>query len=114
MVNKNKKIKLIATLGPSSLNKKVLDKLKKDVDIFRLNMSHLSLEQLKKNLKFIKKNNIKNICIDTEGAQIRTISTTKRRYLKKNQSVMISSLSNKLQNYINLYPNFSLKSIKVS
>ena len=114
MVNTNRKIKLIATLGPSSLNKKILSQLKKDVDIFRLNMSHLSLGQLKKNLKFLKKNNIQNICIDTEGAQIRTVSIKKKRYLKKNQKIMISSLSLKLKNCINLYPNFSFKSIKVN
>ena len=85
MVNNTRKIKLIATLGPSSLNKKILNQLKKNVDIFRLNMSHLSLHQLRKNLEFLKKNKIKNICIDTEGAQIRTLSIKRKIFLKKKQ-----------------------------
>ena len=114
MVIKSKKIRLIATLGPSSLNKKILKKLKKDVDIFRLNMSHLSISQLKKNLFFLKKNNIKNICIDTEGAQVRTLFIKKKRYLKKNQEIKISSSKIQRNNLINLYPNFSLKNIKLN
>ena len=39
-----KNTKLIATLGPSSLKIFILRKLKKDVDIFRLNMSHLTIK----------------------------------------------------------------------
>ena len=73
-----KKIQIIATLGPSSLNEKILENLKKDVSLFRLNMSHLSLDSLEENLKFLKKNKVKNICIDTEGAQIRTTNCKKK------------------------------------
>ncbi len=112
MVIKSKKISVIVTLGPSSLNKKILKKLKKHVDIFRLNMSHLSINQLKKNLFFLKKNKIKNICIDTEGAQVRTLFIRKKRYLKKNQKIKISSSKILRKNFINLYPNFSLKNVK--
>ena len=35
-------------------------------------MSHLTIKQLNQKLILLK-NNINNICIDTEGAQIRTI-----------------------------------------
>ena len=78
-----KNTKLIATLGPTSLKTSIINKLKKDVDIFRLNMSHLTIKDLKKNLKFLKKNKIKNICIDTEGAQIRTLNVKKKIFDKK-------------------------------
>ncbi len=71
-------VKLIATLGPSSLKSSIIKKLKKDIDLFRLNMSHLSISSLKKNLKFLKKNKITNVCIDTEGAQIRTAYVKKK------------------------------------
>ena len=73
-----KNIKIISTLGPATLNKKILNSIKRDIDIFRLNMSHLSLDELTKNLKFLRQNNIKNICLDTEGAQVRTLKTKKR------------------------------------
>ena len=39
-------IAIIATLGPSTLKKNVITKLKKDISMFRLNMSHLILEKL--------------------------------------------------------------------
>ena len=81
-----KSIKIISTLGPSTLKSKFLKETKKDIDIFRLNMSHLTLDELIKNLKFLKKNKIKNICLDTEGAQIRTVITKKNILRKKLKS----------------------------
>ena len=69
----SKKIKIICTVGPSSFKKKILNKLKKQkVDIFRINLSHTNKKDIKKKIIYLKKQNIKNICLDTEGAQIRT------------------------------------------
>ena len=47
-----RKIKIILTVGPSTLKNRILNKLRRDTDIFRLNMSHLNLKQLKKIFKF--------------------------------------------------------------
>ena len=78
------KTKIICTLGPSSFKSTVLKNLKKiGVNIFRINMSHTPIQDLKKLIIYLKKNNIKNICIDTEGAQIRTTKVKKKIYLKK-------------------------------
>ena len=78
------KIKIICTLGPSSFKKNVLIGLKKSsVNIFRINMSHTSLNDLKKKIVYLKKNKIQNICIDTEGAQLRTTKVKKKFLLKK-------------------------------
>ena len=65
-------IQIIATLGTSTLNSNFLKKSKKYLNLFSLNMSHLSIKKLEQNIKFLKKNKIKEICIDTEGAQIRS------------------------------------------
>ncbi len=84
-----KKVEIFCTLGPSSLNKKFLRMAEANkVDLVRLNMSHLSIETLKKNLRFIKKCSKLKICIDTEGAQIRT-KINKVRNLKKGQKISI-------------------------
>ena len=84
-----KKIKIFCTLGPSSLNTKFLKIAQsKGVDLVRLNMSHLSIAALKNNLKFIKKFSNLKICIDTEGAQIRT-KIDKNKNLKKGQKISI-------------------------
>ena len=107
-----KNIKIISTLGPATLNKKILKNIKRDIDIFRLNMSHLSLEELTKNLRFLRQNKIKNICLDTEGAQVRTLKT-KKRYFKTNTKIKLSCIHKTKNNIIQLYPKFSLKKIKV-
>ena len=106
--------KIICTLGPSSFKKKILDELKKiGVNIFRINMSHTSLKNLEKIIKYLKKNKVKNICIDTEGAQIRTTKVNKKIFLKKNKLIKISNL-NYFSNdkVINLYPKINLKEFK--
>ena len=61
------KIKLFCTLGPSSINKKFLNFSNNKVDLLRINMSHLEINQLEKLIKFIKKYTKTSICIDTEG-----------------------------------------------
>ncbi len=107
-----KNIKIISTLGPSTLKKKILNSIKGDIDIFRLNMSHLTLQELTKNLKFLRQNKIKNICLDTEGAQVRTLRT-KKRYIKINSKIELSCTYKTKKNVIQLYPKFSFKKIKV-
>lgn len=92
------KKKIFCTLGPSSLNKHFLKFAEGKVDLLRLNMSHLSIEKLKENIKFIKKYTSVPICIDTEGAQIRT-KVTKKRYYKKNSLIEITKIKN-----FKLYP----------
>ena len=103
-----KKIKIICTLGPSSLNSKFLEYSRKNVDLLRLNMSHLGISELKKNISYIKKKTNCPICIDTEGAQIRS-KFSKRRFLKKNSLVFIKK--NKKKN-LNLYPDYIQDKLK--
>lgn len=106
--------KIICTLGPSSFKTKVLKNLKKyGVFIFRINMSHTSINALEQKILFLKKNKIKNICIDTEGAQLRTTKVKKKFFLKKNKEIYISNKSEFSNNKtINLYPIENLKKIK--
>ena len=109
----SKKIKIICTIGPSSFKKKILNNLKKQkVDIFRINLSHTDKKDIKKKIIYLKKQNIKNICLDTEGAQIRTTLVKKNYFLKKNTLVELSN-RNKISNNKNiyLYPNLNLLSI---
>ena len=109
-------MKIICTLGPSSYNSSVLKKLKfENVNIFRINLSHTLEKDILNKINFLKKLKIKNICIDTEGAQIRTTKVKNKIYLKKNK-VIIISISNKNSNHkrINFYPNFNLMSCKIN
>ncbi len=108
------KTKIICTLGPSSFKSTVLKNLKKiGVNIFRINMSHTPIQDLKKLIIYLKKNNIKNICIDTEGAQIRTTKVKKKIYLKKNRKIKISNLNYfSSSKEINFYPKINLNEFK--
>lgn len=64
---------LLCTLGPASLNGTVIRRLEKvGVTIFRINLSHTKLEQVEHVIREIRKHTELPICIDSEGAQIRT------------------------------------------
>lgn len=68
-----RKRKILSTLGPASLNAKMIQRLDQlGVDIFRLNLSHTNLEDVGTQIKLIKQATRRPICLDTEGAQIRT------------------------------------------
>ena len=65
--------KIIATLGPSSLKKEIVQKMDiLGVDIFRLNLSHIDLNEFEKTLKMVTSWTKKIVCPDSEGAQLRT------------------------------------------
>lgn len=94
-----KKIEIFCTLGPASLNKNFLNFAKNKVDLLRLNMSHIKIKNLKKTINFIRSYTKIPICIDTEGAQIRT-KVKISKFFKTGQKFKIYNHSN----IINLYP----------
>ena len=104
-----KRIRRIITLGPKSLNKSFLILIRNKVDLLRLNMSHLNIKELKKNILFIKKHSSIPICIDTEGAQIRT-KIVREKILKKGQEIKISFSKKDLS----LYPNNVQEQLKIN
>ena len=66
-------IKILATLGPSSLKHEVITGMAAaGVYLFRINLSHTRLEELEDVIEFIRGCTDVPICIDSEGAQIRT------------------------------------------
>lgn len=102
-------MKIISTLGPRTINKKFLDFASREIDLIRLNMSHLSVNKLEKNIKFIKKNCTTPICIDTEGAQIRT----KVKKIKNYKEGSTINIYEKKGNFL-LYPSNVFKSLKIN
>ena len=91
---KKKKINILCTIGPSSLNKTFLNYAKKNVNLLRLNMSHIEVKDLTKYIKIIRKYTSTPICIDTEGAQIRT-KIKNIKFYKKNQIIFFNKKKNK-------------------
>tara|TARA_B100000029_G_scaffold468129_1_gene504867 strand:+ start:596 stop:1564 length:969 start_codon:yes stop_codon:yes gene_type:complete len=99
MKNKFKK-EIFCTLGPSTLNKNFLKFTNKTISLLRLNLSHVNINKLASTILFIRKFSKTPICIDTEGAQIRTRLKAKK-IIKKNKIIVI----NKNKKDFHLYPS---------
>ena len=83
------KKEIFCTLGPSTINKDFLKFSNNNISLLRLNMSHLDVKKLKSTIIFIRKFSKIPICIDTEGAQIRTKVRKSKKY-KINQFFTLS------------------------
>ena len=64
--------KILITLGPSSLNKEVVEKITRErVYLFRINLSHTSIDDVEEVIKKIQLWTDVPVCLDSEGAQVR-------------------------------------------
>ena len=81
------KKEILCTIGPSSLNEWTINRLQSlGVSLFRINLSHTSLEDLPVFIHTITENSDVPICLDTEGAQIRTSDFRTRSIIVKDNS----------------------------
>jgi pyruvate kinase len=66
--------RVLCTLGPASLNQATIRRLEeRQVDLFRINLSHTPLEKVAPGIELIQSfSSAVPICLDTEGAQVRT------------------------------------------
>ncbi len=102
-----KKIKILCTLGPKSLNKDFLKFANKKINLVRLNLSHIKISNLEKTIKFVKKNTNVPICIDTEGAQIRTKVKKSKKFIYDQKGYIFENGGN-----FNLYPNYIFNKLR--
>ena len=66
-------IKILVTLGPKSLKEDIIKKCDKfDIFVYRINLSHTEIGDLRKTIDTIRRYTDTPICLDSEGAQIRT------------------------------------------
>jgi pyruvate kinase len=64
---------IFCTIGPASMNKRVLARLEElGATLFRINLSHTKLEDVVEVIDFIQAHSAVPVCLDSEGAQIRT------------------------------------------
>ena len=100
-------MKILATLGPSSLNKKFLKFSNNNISLLRINLSHVSTKQLPKIINFVRKHSKVPLCVDTEGAQIRS-KVKKKKFYRLNKKLSFSK--NKNTNIF--YPPYVLDKLK--
>ena len=106
-------IKIYTTLGPASLNKDFLKYANsRYIKLLRINLSHTEIDSLDEIISFIRKYSKIPICLDTEGAQIRT-SVIKDNiiFCKKNKILKIAKNTDK---YLELKPIDIYKKLKVN
>ena len=66
-------VSVLCTLGPSSLHRGAIERLQsRGVDLFRINLSHTPLDRVAETIKTIQSFSHVPVCLDTEGAQVRT------------------------------------------
>lgn len=64
---------LLCTLGPASMSAEVIGRLSElGACLFRINLSHTPLDRVASTIRFIQSCTDVPVCLDTEGAQIRT------------------------------------------
>lgn len=89
-------IKIISTLGTTSFEPEIIQEMDlAGTDIFRINLSHTSLEQCEKIVSAIRSVSSKTICLDTEGPQIR-VGNVPEIHLKQGDKVSLNGRSSKL------------------
>lgn len=90
------KTKIVATIGPSSGDKKMMKKLiQSGVDVFRLNFSHgdyAGYDEIISNIKKIREelDTPLPIILDTKGPEIRTADTDQKLNLKKGDEIIFT------------------------
>ena len=89
-----KKVKIICTVGPSSLDETIIKKMDDSgVDLFRINLSHTNIDDLIPIAMNLNSWTKKPICLDTEGAQLRTSLLLNEIIVKEHDKIEFVSQS---------------------
>jgi ATP sulfurylase len=91
-------VSVLCTLGPSSLNRSTIERLQsRGVDLFRINLSHTPLERVAETIAVIQSHSDVPVCLDTEGAQVRTgtlaadVEVQDRQHVKLTPEAVVGS-----------------------
>jgi pyruvate kinase len=88
---------ILCTLGPSSLNKSTIRQLSNiGVSLFRINLSHASIDTLAETIAMIQTWSDVPVCLDSEGAQVRTgaISGGSLELISGKTAILVGGKSN--------------------
>jgi pyruvate kinase len=86
------KVQILCTLGPSSLREDVIRGLEeRGVDLFRVNLSHTPLEEVAPTIELVRACSDVPVCLDTEGAQVRSRTMEPGVALEAGQELRLST-----------------------
>src|SRR5512145_2456033 len=104
------------TLGPSSLNDRVIGRLEElGVSLFRLNLSHTKVEKVAEIVEFIQTRTKVPLCLDSEGAQVRTSSLTAGKVaVRENSTIRVhyERVPGDASD-LNLHPDYIAKQLQI-
>lgn len=107
---------ILCTLGPSSLNEGVVTRFEEiGINLFRLNLSHTRLKDLVQIIQYLRSHSSVPICLDTEGAQVRTGNFVHGKIHLREKSI-VSVHSQPVpgdSGSFNLYPNYIVNKLEV-
>lgn len=113
---KNIMKQLLCTLGPSSFNPKIISRIEGlGATMFRLNLSHTKIEDLEGLITHVQGITSVPLCLDTEGAQIRTGDFGKGSFQIEESSLVRAHLRRvpgSAQNF-NFYPIEVVKDLEI-
>jgi ATP sulfurylase len=107
---------ILCTLGPASYNEQVIVRLAEfNVSLFRINLSHTAYEDLEGRINFIRRYSDVPICLDTEGAQIRTGNFVENAVLREHSVVRVHTrrVPGDAKDF-NLYPLDIVKDLQIA
>ena len=91
------KLQILCTLGPSSLREDVIRGLAgRGVDLFRVNLSHTPLEAVAPTIELVRACSDVPICLDTEGAQVRSRRMEPDVVLEAGQEIRLTTAADVL------------------
>ena len=91
------KVQILCTLGPSSLREDVIRGLDgRGVDLFRVNLSHTPLEAVASTIELVRACSDVPICLDTEGAQVRSRTMAPDVVLEAGQEIRLTTAADML------------------
>jgi len=109
-------IELLCTLGPASLNDRVIYWLEcLGASLFRINLSHTKIEDLERIIRFVQARTRVPICLDTDGAQVRTGPLIDGKVnVRENRLLTVHSRSLPGDQFnISFYPGYIVKTLRV-
>jgi len=114
--NHQRRTEILCTLGPSSMNERVIARLEDlGVNLFRINLSHTALEDLPEVIDYIQSRSQVPICLDTEGAQVRTGTLGRKKLrLRENRTIELVGQSEAArEDALCLYPDWVIDRLEV-
>ena len=113
-MTRHREIELLCTVGPSSFEPDVLERLVRlGVSVFRINLSHTPAADLPRLLEELQARGAIAICVDTEGAQVRTGALSSPITLRDNDiATIIPFRSNASGDQLSLRPGEVVGSLR--